>query len=208
MNEQSLLHEAIPSTLTPDIAPDMLLQAKGEFALLAEAKDILDEISMMFDVNKKQVAVLALFNQNSSKGKLLHRTFFLSEMPKLRARGMKDLLKRAESTHKAVFVLIELKQEQANLLQASSTKTLLGSTNSLLSSSNMLLTAHKNLLKSKNDILTSSQELLEAHKELSGSNNKVLREAEKSGETTMAVHAPIFTIRSPGPGPSTFGVCH
>jgi len=196
MNKQSLLHKEIPSTLTPDIAPDMLLQAKSEFALLAESKDILDELSMMVDVNKKQDAVLALFKQNPPKAPLkgqdLHWELFLSEKPKIRAGMLKDLLKKAESAHKAARGLIELKQEQANLLQASSTKTLLNSTNSLLSSNNKLLTAHKDLLESNNNILTASQDLLLAHKALLESNNRVATEAEKSGETTMAVHTPIL----------------
>ena len=77
----------------------------------------------------------------------------------------------------------------------------------LLNSNNNILTASQDLLKSNNDILTASQELLKAHKDLLESNYKVLREAEKSGEKTMAVHAPISTISSPGPDSSTFHVC-
>lgn len=135
--------------------------AGPEFRLLEEAKDILDELGIMRDVNLKQAASLEILSSLPPVPSRSHkmRDYFLQDRPRYRSRVMEEVVERAKSAYNAINHIIELKQSQGNLLQA---------------------TTIADLMKSNNQLAQSSKEILQSTKD-------TLQQSKKSGETLMVV---------------------
>lgn len=131
-----------------------------EFRLLEEAKDILDEVRIMRDISSSQSAVLRILSRFAPPQDLVRsQDYFLKDKPKERAEVIEETVKKAASVYEAIIHLIDLKQKQGNLSQATTIRDLLESNNALASSS----------------------------KEILNSTNETLQQSEKSGKTLMVV---------------------
>jgi hypothetical protein len=110
MDRQSFCFSHLPIVLEPGADDaDNPFEAATEFRLLEEAKDILDELQMIRDVNNQQVSVLKLLADNSvgtERMQKVRKRFFLRDQPKARAE--------------AIIHLLDLKQKQANIFEARS----------------------------------------------------------------------------------------
>lgn len=135
--------------------------AGPDFRLLEEAKDILDELQIMRDVNLKQAAFLKILSSLTPYDSSKRRDYFLKDRPQHRSWVMEEVVGKAKSAYDAINHIIELKQSQGNLLQA---------------------TAIVALLESNNNLAESSKKILDSTKD-------TLQQSEKSGETLMVVSA-------------------
>jgi len=217
MDAQNKCYREIPTAYEPDEGQQARqLQASGEFGLLGEAKDILDELQIMRDINRQQVAVLKRLGVNTDANidhQKTHRSFFLHEKPRARKEALDDLTEKAHATYKAIVHLIDIKQKQASLYQAMSTLQLMNSTNTLLMSSNAILHSTKALLESNNKLLDSSNALQGSNNEIMASTklllesnrevhkttsqmvtsmSEIMKQSERSGETAMTVRLLCF----------------
>lgn len=156
MEEQSKLYADMSRALQTNQGV-INFDAGPEFHLLEEAKDILDELQIMRDVNLKQAACLKILSSLASYDK--KRQYFLKDRPTYRSRVMEEVVERAKSAYNAINHIIELKQSQGNLLQA---------------------TTIADLMKSNNQLAESSKEILQSTKD-------TLQQSKKSGETLMVV---------------------
>jgi hypothetical protein len=124
MDRQSFCFSHLPIVLEPGADDaDNPFEAATEFRLLEEAKDILDELQMIRDVNNQQVSVLKLLADNSvgtERMQKVRKRFFLRDQPKARAETVKDLYEKAETAYEAIIHLLDLKQKQANIFEARS----------------------------------------------------------------------------------------
>jgi hypothetical protein len=137
MDKQSICFSDLPITVDPGADDaDNPFEAETEFRLLEEAKDILDELQMIRDVNKQQTSVLKLLADNSFGTEPTRRRrrfvsgpdpmqktrikFFLDEKPRARAETVGDLWEKAKAAYEAVIHLLDLKQKQANIYEARS----------------------------------------------------------------------------------------
>lgn len=124
MDRQSICFSHLPIVLEPGTDDaDNLFEAATEFRLLEEAKDILDELQMVRDVNKQQTSVLSLLADKSfsdGRWQKTRKQFFLRDKPKARAGTVEDLCKKAENAYNAIIHLLDLKQKQANIFEARS----------------------------------------------------------------------------------------
>ena len=135
-------------------------EAGREFRLLEEAKDILDELRIMRDINFNQQTLLKTLSRISAfHVSEKRKEYFLRDRPKERRDTMEETMLKAGSAYEAILHLIDLKQKQGNLFQA---------------------TAIRDLLKSNHALTSSSQKILD-------STNETLQQSEKSGETLMVV---------------------
>jgi hypothetical protein len=176
MEEESSLYKQVPTQQGP--SDDF--QATREFRLLEESKDIVDELAMLVDLSNTQATVLEKLKANSTELDETRSRSLLIERPKARGEAIAELKAKALSAHDDVLHLINIKQQQANILQASAMGRLLASTNTIL--------------KSNGDILGNSAQLLTAHSDLLDRSNKLLEEtkrmadrADESGKATMTV---------------------
>jgi len=124
MDKQSVYLQKLPILVEPraDDANNPF-QAVPEFRLLAEAKDIVDELQVIKDINKQQSSTLRSLAENSYKRDTFQekrKTFFLEKRPAAIAETVDDLLEKADKAYKAILHLLDLKQKQANIFEARS----------------------------------------------------------------------------------------
>jgi hypothetical protein len=138
MNNQSICFSHLPIILEPGADDtDNPFEAATEFRLLEEAKDILDELQMIRDINKQQTSVLKLLADNSFGAEPIQNRwrrflfgvgpiqntrikFFLHDKPKARAETVEDLWEKAKAAYTAVIHLLDLKQKQTNIFEVRS----------------------------------------------------------------------------------------
>lgn len=138
MDEQSKLYTDMSRAVRND-DDEVGLKSGPEFRLLEEAKDILDELHIMRDINVQQNALLKTFYSLSLFNKTELSQHYLEDKPKERAEVIDETVKKAQFAHEAIIRLIDTKQRQTNLFQARSIKKLLGSNNKILDSANQTM---------------------------------------------------------------------
>lgn len=104
-------------------------KAGEEFRLLEAAKDILDELRIMRDINSRQTTLLRdLYQLPISENSVQGRERFLKIKPQERKEVIKEMEKKADAAYKAIIHLIDLEQKQGNLFQAIASRDLLAAT--------------------------------------------------------------------------------
>lgn len=172
MDAQMTCHQNLFALLSPAQQNDSLIQASDELRLLAEAKDILEELGMISDVNRQQREVMNKLNMSLSNREK-RSTDYLEHKPRMRLDILTDIQEKARFAYKEIIHLVDIKQKQTNFLQAEATKLLLNSINTLLKSNNQLLDSSQKQLSTNNQILEQTKGMME--------------EAKRSGETIMTV---------------------